>query len=196
MATIDYYLFPLSPYTYLAGDGLERVAAARGAEIRYRPFNLMQVFEKTGGVPVPQRPQARQDYRLKDIARVAEAEGLPVNVKPRHFPTNPVPASTAIVNAQEAGGDTGALVRAILRRCWAEEADIADDAVIAAALEETGFDPALAGKNMVGAVEAYERNTHDAIEAGVFGAPSYVVAGEMFWGQDRLPHLDRHLASL
>lgn len=193
MATIDYFLFPLSPYTYLAGDGLEQVAARQGADIVYRPFNLMQVFAQTGGTPVGERHPSRQAYRLADLARVADYAGLPINVKPAHWPTNPVPASAAIIAAQAAGGDVGALVRAILRKCWADEADIAEDAVIAEALTEAGFDPALASSGLLSGAEAFERNTQAALDAGVFGAPAYVVGDAHFWGQDRLPHLEQFL---
>ena len=143
---------------------------------------------------MPERHPSRQTYRLADMARTAQMADMPIHVKPRHWPTNPVPASTAIINAGAAGGDVGLLVRVLLRKCWADEADIAQDDVVQSALEEAGFDPALAGANMLGAVETYEKNTQDALDAGVFGAPSYVLAGEVFWGQDRLGQLDRRLA--
>ncbi|RMD47331.1 MAG: 2-hydroxychromene-2-carboxylate isomerase, partial [Alphaproteobacteria bacterium] len=147
---IDYFFSVLSPYTYLAGDRPERIAAAHGAELVWRPMDIMTVFARTGGVPVPQRHPSRQAYRLKDLARCAALEGMPINVQPAHFPTNPAPASYAIIAAQNAGGgDLGALVRAILRAVWAEEKDIAEDAVVRAALEEAGFDPALADRGLV-----------------------------------------------
>jgi 2-hydroxychromene-2-carboxylate isomerase len=197
MAVIDYYLFPLSPFCYLAGDRLEAVAARRGARIVYRPFQLFRVFEATGTPPVKDRHVSRQQYRLQDIARVARMEELPVNLQPAHWPTNPAPASAAIVNAQAAGGgDLGGLARGFLRAVWAEDRDIADDAVVRDVLAAHGFEPDLADRDLLGAMETLERNTEEALRRGVFGAPTYVVGGEVFWGQDRLPHLDAHLAAL
>jgi 2-hydroxychromene-2-carboxylate isomerase len=197
MAVIDYYLFPLSPFSYLAGLRLEEVAARHGARIDYKPVLLFTIFEQTG-TPLPKdRHPNRQKYRLQDIARVARMNGMPVNLQPAHWPTNPVPACTAIIAAQEAGGgDVGRLVHALLRAVWAEDRDIAEDTVIAEALAEAGFDPAVAGKGMLSGVQTLERNTDEALARGVFGAPSYVVGDEVFWGQDRLQHLEAHLAAL
>ncbi len=197
MAEIDYYLFPLSPFAYLAGLRLEEIAQARGATITYRPVQLFRIFAETGTAPVAERHPSRQAYRLADIARVAELNGLPVNVKPRHWPTNPVPASTAIIAAQEAGGgDLGALAHSFGRAVWAEERDIAEDALVRDCLGEAGFDPGLAERAMLSGSEQIERNTTQALMRGVFGAPTYAVGEDLFWGQDRLPHLDAHLAKL
>jgi len=197
MARIEYFLFPLSPFSYLAGLRLEEVAARHGAEIDYRPVQLFRIFEATGTALPKDRHISRQKYRIQDIARVARMNGMPVNLKPAHWPTNPAPAAAAIITAQNAGGgDLGGLVHAFLRAVWAEDRDIAEDAVVREALGAHGFDPDLAGHDMLGAMETFERNTEEALRRMVFGAPSYVVGEEVFWGQDRLPHLDAHLAAL
>jgi 2-hydroxychromene-2-carboxylate isomerase len=197
MAPIEYFFFPLSPFSYLAGLRLEEVAARHGATIDYRPVQLFRIFEATG-TPLPKdRHVSRQRYRLQDIARVARMNGMPVNLQPAHWPTNPAPASAAIIAAQAAGGgDLGGLVHGFLRAVWAEDRDIADDAVVRDILNAHGFDPALAVRDMLGTMETLERNTEEAMRRMVFGAPSYVVGEEVFWGQDRLPHLDAHLAAL
>jgi 2-hydroxychromene-2-carboxylate isomerase len=196
MATIDYFCFPLSPFSYLAGLRLEEIAARHGETVTYKPFDLMRIFQETGTPPVKDRHPSRQKYRLADIARIAAMNALPVNLRPRHWPTNPVPAAAAVITAQAAGrGDTGRLMHAVLRAVWAEDRDIAEDAVIRDCLAEAGFDPALADRGLLTAVETYQRNTEEALARGVFGAPSYLLDGEVFWGQDRLPHLDARLAS-
>ncbi|MEM1267078.1 MAG: 2-hydroxychromene-2-carboxylate isomerase [Pseudomonadota bacterium] len=195
MAQIDYYFTPLSPFTYLAGLRLEEVAKARGAEIAYKPFNLAVLGKETGFTPPPQRHPSRQAYRLQELTRIAAEVDLPINLQPAHWPTNPVPASVAIIAAVEAGGgDVGALVHGLMGACWAEEKDIAEDAVLAACLEAAGFDGKLAGTGMLSGVETLERYTNEALEAGVFGSPTYVVGEAVFWGQDRIDALDRHLA--
>ncbi|HEU0223736.1 MAG TPA: 2-hydroxychromene-2-carboxylate isomerase [Paracoccaceae bacterium] len=195
MAQIDYYVFTLSPFCYLAGTKMEEIAARHGAAIRYRPFALQKVFEMTGTKPVGERHPSRQRYRLQEMRRIAKLEGLPINLQPRYWPTNPVPSSAAIIAAQEAGGgDLGGLVHGFLRACWAEDRDIAEDAVVREILSVHGFDSKLADSGLVKGVETYERNSQAALDAGVFGAPTYVVGEELFWGQDRLSHLDAHFA--
>ncbi|WP_300513600.1 2-hydroxychromene-2-carboxylate isomerase [Aliiroseovarius sp.] len=196
MAHIDYYFTVLSPWAYLAGDRMEKIAAKHGATVTYKPLDIMALFPRTGGQPLGERPPARQNYRLQELARWQKATGLPLNAKPAHWPTNAAPASYAIIGAQSAGGgDVGALVRAILRASWAEDRDIAEDAVIKSCLESAGFDPAIADTSLLAGAETYPRNLEDAVEAGVFGSPTYVVDGaEVFWGQDRLDMLDSFLA--
>jgi len=196
MVNIDYYLGVFSPNCYLAGTRPGEIAQKRGATLRYRPLDLMGLFSRTGGVPPGQRHISRQEYRLQEMARAAKLAGLPLNLKPAHFPTNPAPASYAMIAAQEAGGgDMGALLFALGRACWAEEKDIADQDVIKGALEGAGFDPELAESGLLKGAEIYERNLEDAVNAGVFGAPFFVTDGDArFWGQDRLSHLDKHLA--
>ena len=196
MAEIDYYLFPLSPFSYLAGLELEAVAARQGATISYKPVQLFRIFAEVGTAQVKDRHPSKQSYRLKDIERLAQARNMPLNLRPRHWPTNPIPASAAIVAAQAAGGgDLGALVHGFLRAVWAEERDIAEDETVRALLGDAGFEPGVADRGLLTAVETVERNTDEAVRRGVFGAPSYVVGEEVFWGQDRLPLLEAHLAA-
>ena len=196
MAHIDYYFSTLSPFAYLAGSGLEQVAARHGASVTYKPLDIMALFARTGGTPPAERHPARNAYRAQDLPRQAARRGLPLNLKPAHWPTNPAPSSYAIIAAQNAGeGDVGALVQSVLRACWAEERDIAEDAVVRDCLEQAGFDPALADSGLLSGAETYAANLEEAVNAGVFGAPFYVVdSGQSFWGQDRLEDLDLHLA--
>jgi 2-hydroxychromene-2-carboxylate isomerase len=195
MAHIDYFLFPLSPFTYLAGTRLEDIAAKHGATITYKPINLMKVFEATGTPPLPQRHESRRAYRLQELARVSKRRDMPINLTPAHFPTNAAPASFAIIAAQDAGGgDLPGLVHGFLRACWAEERDVADDDVVCDLLAAYGFDPYLAHKGMLTGAETLQRNTDEALRRGVFGSPSYLVNDQVFWGQDRLDYLDDYLA--
>lgn len=197
MAHIDYFLFPISPFTYLAGTRLEEIAGKHGATITYKPVNLMKIFEETGTPPLPQRHESRKAYRLQELARISKRAGLPINPAPAHFPTNPAPASFAIIAAQSAGGgDLGGLVHAVLRACWAEEKDVADDAVIRDLLAAHGFDPELANTGLLSGSETFQRNTDEALKRGVFGSPSYLVNERVFFGQDRLDYLDEYLAEL
>ena len=196
MAHIDYYFSTLSPSAYLAGSRLEEISEKHGAEIHYRPLDLMTLFARTGGLPLSKRHPARQHYRAQDLARRARQLTMPITMKPAHFPTNPAPSSYAIIAAQDAGGgDLGALVQSVLRALWLEERDIAEDAVIRDCLSAAGFDLNLTDSGLLSEAETYAANLESAIAANVFGAPFYAVdTGQNFWGQDRLDELDMHLA--
>jgi 2-hydroxychromene-2-carboxylate isomerase len=193
---IDYYLTTISPFVYLAGTRLEEVAARHGAAVAYRPVPIMDLFARTGGTPPAERHPARQDYRMQELRRQAARLGMPINLRPAHFPTNPAPSCYAVIAAAKDGsGDVGALVAGLARACWAEERDVAEDDVIADCLEAAGFDRGLTMRGMMEGAETYARNLEEAAAAGVFGTPFYVVGDERFWGQDRIEALDAHLAA-
>ena len=195
VAQIDYYFTTLSPFAYLAGTRLEQVAARQGATITYKPVDLGAVFARTGGTPLGQRSQARIDYRAQELVRQAKKLKMAFNLKPAHWPTNPAPSSYAIIAAQKAGGgDVGVLTHSLMRACWAEEKDIADDAVVKACLEQAGFDPALTESGLLVGAETYAANLEEAVARGVFGAPFYITGDDQrFFGQDRIDDLESHL---
>jgi len=195
LAHIDYFMIPLSTFAYLAGDGLEKIAAKHGATITYKPFNLLKVFDDTGTPRAENRHPFRQAYRLQEITRISKRANLPINLHPAHWPVNPVPSSCAIIAAQKAGGgDIGGLVQSIMRACWAEDKDISVDEVIIGCLEANGFSADLLNSGMLSGAETYGANTEEAMKRGVFGSPSYLVDDQIFWGQDRLSYLDKYLA--
>jgi len=198
MTQIDYYFATVSPYTYLAGTRLEEIAQRQGATIQYKPLDILGLFGRTGGVAPKDRHPARQEYRAQELVRQAKKLGMPFNLQPAHWPTNPAPSSYAFIAAQNTGeGDLGALVHAFTRACWAEEKDIAQDDVIRDCLASAGFDPSLADSGMLQGAETYARNLEDAAEHGVFGAPFYITEDDQrFWGQDRLEDLEAHLIAL
>ncbi len=196
MTQIDYYFSTLSPYTYLASDGLEKLAARHDVTISYKPLDIITLFSRTGGTPPAQRHEARKEYRMQELRRQQKKTGLPMNLQPAHWPTNAAPSSYAVIAAQAAGGgDLGQLVQSILRACWAEDKDIADDAVVRECLSAAGFAPDLADSGLLTGAETYAANLEEAVSRGVFGAPFYITdQDERFWGQDRLTDLDLHLS--
>ena len=195
MPEIDYYFSVLSPFTYLAGDRLEEIARRRDAVINYKPFDIIELFGRTGGVPPKDRHASRQAYRLQDLARIARLSGMAINPAPAHWPTDPAPGSCAVISAAgSADGDVARLVRCLLRSCWADELDIGDVAVVRDCLIKAGFPPELVENGSGTALGEYRSNTEEAVARNVFGAPTYVVGNEVFWGQDRLQHLDAWLA--
>jgi len=168
---IDYYFATLSPYTYLAGTRMEEVAAKHGATIRYKPLDIMGLFGRTGGTPPPQRHVNRQEWRLQEMRRSAAKLGMEINLKPAHWPTNPAPSSYAIIAAQHAGGgDLAGLVFSFVRAVWAEERDVADEAVVREVLEANGFDAGLVDSGMLAGAEEYAANLESTSPTATSGS--------------------------
>jgi 2-hydroxychromene-2-carboxylate isomerase len=197
MAHIDYYFSTISPYTYLAGLRMEAIAASHGATVAYKPVDLTgTILPRTGGLAVKDRHPARLDLRAQELRRQAKKHRLAIDLDPPFRAVNAAPSSYAFIVAMRAGGgDLGQLVHAFTGAVWRDRRDIAEDDVIADCLEAAGFDRGLAGMGMLAGAEEYVRNTEEAVLAGVFGAPFYIVDGtEKFWGQDKIEDLDLFLA--
>jgi 2-hydroxychromene-2-carboxylate isomerase len=197
MRTLDYYFTILSPWTYLGHGLLHEITARHGVTIHYRPMPIGTVFEATGGLPLAKRPPARQRYRWMELQRWRDKRGLPLNLKPRHFPLDATRANKAVIAVIESGRDPSAIIASMLKGVWAEELNLADEAAVARLLTDAGFDAPtiLAAADAPGVAAIHDANGQAAIAADVFGAPGYVLDGEVFWGQDRLELLDDALAS-
>ena len=196
--TVDYYFSPMSPWTYLGHERFAALARKHGAAIDVKPVDYGKIFPVSGGLPLAKRAPQRQKYRLVELKRWRDALGIPLTIQPKYFPYDTALASRLIVGAKRRNGEVAAmrLAGALLRATWVEERDMADVAQLAAVLREQELDAdpllELARSAEIGA--EYERVTQEAIECDVFGAPTYVYNGELFWGQDRLDLLERALA--
>ena len=196
--TVDYYFTPQSPWVYLGHERFARIARSAGAAVRMLPIDLGKVFPVSGGLPLGQRAPQRQAYRLLELRRYADFLHLPINVKPKFFPVSGDAASRLIIAVDLHDGADAAMKisGAVFGACWAQDRHIADEKVLAELLDECGLDAARLEQSASQSVqERYEANTAQAIEAGVFGAPSYGIDGELFWGQDRLDFVERRLGA-
>jgi 2-hydroxychromene-2-carboxylate isomerase len=196
--TVDYYFAPQSPWMYLGHARFTDIVRRTGATVNVRPVDYGQIFAVSGGLPLPKRAPQRQAYRLVELRRFSEALGIPLNPQPRHFPVAGDPAGLLITTVADLDGADAAmrLTAAVARAIWAEERHAADEAVLAQLLAENGLDASrLSQSQQDDAKSRYAEHTRQAIDAGVFGAPSYVIDGEIFWGQDRLDFVDRRLAA-
>ena len=194
--TVDYYFAPQSPWMYLGHERFAELLQRTGTQVRVLPVDFGKVFPVSGGLPLPQRAPQRQAYRLVELRRFSEALGIPLNPQPRCFPVAGDPAGWLITAVAEQDGDAAAmrLTGAVGRAVWAQERDIADATVLAELLDECGLDPQRLAQSQQDSVKAlFAEHTAQAIDAGVFGAPSYVIDGEVFWGQDRLDFVERRL---
>jgi carboxymethylenebutenolidase len=196
--TVDYYLAPQSPWAYLGHQRLAEIVQHSGATVRVMPIDLGgKVFPISGGLPLGQRAPQRQAYRLVELQRFSKHLNAPLNLKPKYFPVSGDDAARLIIAVDLAQGSPAAMkvAGAILGACWAQERNIADEKVLTELLAEQNLPAALLEQSHSQvAQERYELYTQAAIDAGVFGAPSYVIDGEIFWGQDRLDFIERALA--
>ena len=196
LPTIDYYFTPQSPWTYLGHARFSAIAETAQAMVRVLPVDFGRVFAVSGGLPLGQRAPQRQAYRLVELARWRDLLGLPLIVKPKFFPVAGDNASRLIIAVGMADGAQAAMriSGVIFASVWEREHDINNPDTLAAALVECGLSADRLAQSSSEAVQsAYDANTQAAIDAGVFGAPSYVVDGEIFWGQDRLDFLQHRL---
>lgn len=196
MNSIDYYFWINSDWAYLGADRLEALAARYGVGIRYKPVDLLDVYARTGGIPLGQRSPERQAYREAELKRWIRRLGIPLNITPRHMCPNGDLASRFTIAADQLGLNVAALYKAILAAEWCHEQDISDANVllaVAATLNLPGeriMQDALTDK----ANALYRQYTDEAVAHGVFGSPTYVFNGELYWGQDRLEFLEESVA--
>lgn len=192
---IDYFMAPQSPWSYMGHPQLVTLARKHQATINLKPADIAKVFSATGGVPVAQRPPARQAYRLAELQRWSKHLNIPLTLHPKFFPVSGEPGAKLIIAAlQTAGADKALeLAFALGSAVWAEEKNIADEATLIATADSLGLNgKALlthAGSDAVAA--EYAKNTEDALALNVFGVPWYQVGDEGFWGQDRLEFVER-----
>jgi 2-hydroxychromene-2-carboxylate isomerase len=182
-----------SPFAYLGSTQAEALAKKHGATLVWKPMLLGGIFRAIGQADVPMATwsDAKRMYTLKDMTRWAEHWGVPFNF-PSSFPTNSLKAMRVYLALPE--DRQGAFRERTFRGYWAEDKNIADDAVLKALVGDDG-EAVLARTQDPGVKKALIDATEAAVKAGVFGAPTWVVDGkELFWGQDRLPLVERALS--
>jgi 2-hydroxychromene-2-carboxylate isomerase len=192
MTRLEYFFDYVSPYAYLADSQVEALAERAGAEIVYRPFFLggvMQAAKNSPPITVPNKGK----YMFSDLTRWSRRYGIDLNPNP-HFPVNTLQAMRAAIAAL---GDPHFrdFHRAMFRGVWAEGKNLADEGVLAAAIDAAGLDSAavLARAKEQDVKDTLRRNSEEAVERGAFGAPTFFVGDEMFWGNDRLEFVEEAL---
>lgn len=194
---IDFYFDFSSPYSYIANEWIDAVAARHLRPVRRHAVLLGATFAVTGLQPPVAFP-VKREYVLRDFARSARLEGLPFKL-PERFPMATQLAARLFWWLAETRGPEAAAAwaTAVLRAAFTRGAAVDEPAVLQALAAEHGVDPAQAEAVWNGAEwkARLKRENDEAIAAGVFGAPFFVVDGEPFWGNDRRPQIERWLAS-
>lgn len=188
MPDIDFWYEFASTYSYPTAMRIERLAASEGVTVRWRPFLLGPIFKSYGWNDSPFNIYAAKGrYMWRDLARVCDADGLPLKLPPVRFPQNGLKAARLAL-AGEKDGWTPAFTRAVFAANYAEQKDISEEATLRAVLGNVGVDAdtALAAAESADVKEALKAQTAEAEARGIFGAPSLTVGDELFWGNDRL----------
>ena len=191
--TLEFFFDVGSPASYLAWTQLPALAERTGAVLRYRPMLLGGVFKATGNASPAALP-AKGRYTHHDMQRFARRYGITLTMNP-HFPVNTLMGmrlATAALDTEH----RDAMLTALFEGMWRRERDLADPAVLAATLSEAGLDAEhwAARAQDAGVKEALKATTEEAVARGVFGAPTFFVGEEMYFGQDRLDFVEAHLS--
>lgn len=185
---IDFWFEFASTYSYPAAMRVARVADAAGVGVRWRPFLLGPIFGAQGWNDSPFNIYpVKGAYMWRDLQRICERDGIPLKLPPFRFPQNGLKAARLAL-AGEKDGWIADFTRAVYTANFGEERDITDDDLLRALLKRIGADPdaAMAAANMPEIKAALKAQTDEAIAKGIFGAPSFTVGQELFWGNDRL----------
>ena len=192
---VEFYFDFGSPYSYLAYKELPRVASRTGATIVWKPMLLGGVFKGTGNHS-PMDIPAKSDWSKSDIQRWAQRYDAPFLHNP-HFPINTLALMRGAIGYQRKGdADFHRYVEAIFSAMWETGKNLNDPNEIGKVLVAAGFDPreTLAMLDDPEVKAELKRVTEEAVARGIFGAPSFIVDGELFWGNDRLLFVEQQLA--
>lgn len=195
MKTVIEYFNINSPWSFMGHHRLLSVLENFSFTLELRPVNAAQVFSQTGGVPVPQRHPTRQKYRLSELKRWDQRLKLNLNIEPAFFPSSDILAHSCILRMPTAAKKLEAAYK-IGQALWCHEANIADPQTMSEIMltcepnftlpdeeEQTQF------------ASIIEEYGHDAVSQGVFGMPTFLIDGELFWGQDRLDFVFEKLSA-
>lgn len=196
MADIEYYYAAHSAFAYIGDRRLHEIAAEAGARVIHKPFDLRQLMQALGGAANAASPERRAYFSRREIERWAAYRGLDImRGIPSTHANDITLANCTFIAAIEAGVDIDTLAFAVMQAHWRDDADLADPATLVGIGEAVGIDVAPLIENAacepIRAI--YAANTAAAIARPMFGSPTYVVGGDMFYGQDHLELVARAL---
>ncbi len=191
---VDFFFDFVSPYTYLAQTQLAGLKERTGARFRLWPMHLLNLMKQVGNVPTTVLCANKLKYATQDIGRWVSRYRVPFQMNPHVFKGDPSLSLRGALVAQKQGAED-AYNRAIFGAFWSEGLDVNDRALLAGRLDAAGLD----GKAILKTAdepaygEQLEKNTALAAERGVFGSPTFIVGGDLFFGNDRLGFLEERL---
>lgn len=194
---VDYYAGLSSPWTYFGHRRFCEIAKKNNATVNFKPVDFGQIFPATGGLPLAKRSPERQKYRFMELKRWRKELNLPLNLEPKFFPVNPVLASQICIAVVANGDDALGLAEKFMQAVWVHEQNLTDTDTLISITSDFGLDGKglLEQANEQKYIDLHKYYSQEAIDRGVFGAPSYVIEDEIFWGQDRLNFVEKKLSS-
>jgi len=194
---IDFYFSFISLYTYIGYEAFEALVKKYDLKVTYKPIDLHAIFSVSGGLPVSKRPPQRQAYRFVEMQRWALTRNIPLVLKPKHHPSDPVIGHRMLITAMAQDLDVQEFIRNALKILWVDDLDIKDSKVMVEVANKSGLDGEQLLKDSASpAIDAeVSRLTTEAVERQVFGTPFFFYRDEPFWGQDRLDLLEEVIRS-
>ncbi|NQV22407.1 MAG: 2-hydroxychromene-2-carboxylate isomerase [Rhodospirillales bacterium] len=185
--SLDFWFEFASPYSYLSAMRIDGLAREAGVDVRYRPFLLGPIFRAQGWTTSPfNLYPAKGRYMWRDMERQAATHGLPFR-QPEKFPVYSLYATRVALLAENEDWSLP-FIRAVYRANFVDDLDIGDPECVEKILLELGIDGATVLRDAGGAAikDALRERTEQAMDLGIFGAPTIVAGGDLFWGDDRL----------
>ncbi|WEZ85788.1 2-hydroxychromene-2-carboxylate isomerase (plasmid) [Rhizobium sp. 32-5/1] len=192
--TVYYYHALSSPWAYLGWPQFKALIEKHDLHVLVRPTRIVT---ENGGVPLRSRPQPRQDYHAVELDRWRKRLNMPLVLKPKHYPTNNEYSARMVIAAERQGLPALELSHALLRALWCEELDVTVPEVRIDVANRLGLDGAKLQvmEDEPDITQAWLDSHREAQDKGVFGTPTWIYRGVLYWGQDRLSFLDEALSA-
>lgn len=191
--TVYYFHSLSSPWAYLGWPQFRALIEKHDLNVVVRTTTVVQ---ENGGVPLRTRPVARQEYHEIELDRWRKRLGMPLVLRPKHYPTVPHFSARMVLAADSLGLPALELSHALLGAIWAEELDVKDPEVRISKANGLGLDGRLlqSMEDSPEIIAAWEASEREAVARGVFGTPTWFYNDIPYWGQDRLSFLDEALS--
>ena len=185
-----------SPWTFLGHKKVNEISKTNNCELDIMPVNYGEIFPVSGGLPVHKRPLQRQKYRLQELKRWSEFLKIKLNPEPKHFPSRSLLPSKVIISVKILNFENvNDIAYAIMEGLWIKEMNIDDPKNLKKIL--TRFiktaDEVIDFSESKQVEKEMNEYTKEAIDLAVFGAPTYIIDDQIYWGQDRLDFLERYI---
>ena len=199
MIKVDYFMSHGSPWTFLGHNRLNKIVKKFNVQLNMYPVNYGEIFPISGGLPVSKRPLQRQKIRLQELKRWAEFLNIDLIPEPKFFPSKSLLPSLLIIAAKiKKTNKDFELASSIMNALWVKELNVDEENTLKNIMDNLELDSEdlLSFAKSQECESMFKEYTNIAIEKNVFGAPTFIIDDQIYWGQDRLDFIERHLLKL